>query len=82
MGGNSFNDMLHLHYEVNWINQISSFTFKSADFYSFIFLTFKARTHQVNSDFCGFFLHQKAEVSEILYHHQIQSLHAQLRPIR
>lgn len=60
MGGNSFNDMLHLHYEVNWINQISSFTFKSADFI-YLFLTFKAKTHQENSDFCAFFLHQKAE---------------------
>lgn len=43
----------------------------------FFFLTFKARTHQENSDFCSFFLHQKAEVSETMHHYQIQSLHTQ-----
>lgn len=43
MGRNSFNDMLHLHYEVNWINQISSFAFKSADFYLFIFFNIQSK---------------------------------------
>lgn len=51
----------------------------SLQIFIYLFLTFKAKTHQENSDFCAFFLHQNSRVSEILYHYQLQSLHAQLK---
>lgn len=64
MGGNSFNDMLHLHYEVNWINQISSFTFKSADFYLFIF-NIQSKNSPREFRFLCFLSSSESRVSEI-----------------
>lgn len=50
MGGNSINDMLHLHYEVIELTQLALLHSGLH-----VFLTFKAR-NQENSDFCDFSL--------------------------